>query len=75
MKNHYRLELVKIAKSGEFSWIEFNQIFLLHDNEAQRLIRVIKEALKDTGRLYIIVIILLVLGAIWEMTGLYLLMP
>jgi hypothetical protein len=33
------------------------------------------EALKDAGRLYIIVVILLVLGAIWEMTGLYLLMP
>ena len=34
-----------------------------------------KEALKDAGRLYIIVVILLILGAIWEMTGLYLLMP
>lgn len=34
-----------------------------------------KEALKDAGRLYIIVVFLLVLGAIWEMTGLYLLMP
>ena len=34
-----------------------------------------KEALKDAGRLYIFVVILLVLGAIWEMTGLYLLMP
>jgi hypothetical protein len=33
-----------------------------------------KEALKDAGRLYIIVIILLILGAIWEMTGIYLLM-
>ncbi|WP_455369720.1 stage II sporulation protein M [[Eubacterium] cellulosolvens] len=34
-----------------------------------------KEAWKDAGRLYIIVVILLLAGAIWEMTGLYLLMP
>lgn len=34
-----------------------------------------KEAWKDAGRLYIIVVILLLLGAIWEMTGIYLLMP
>jgi hypothetical protein len=34
-----------------------------------------REAWKDAGRLYIIVIILLILGAIWEMTGIYLLLP
>ncbi|WP_455278145.1 stage II sporulation protein M [[Eubacterium] cellulosolvens] len=34
-----------------------------------------REAWKDAGRLYIIVVILLILGAIWEMTGIYLLMP
>ncbi len=34
-----------------------------------------KEALKDAGSLYIIVAILLMFGAIWEMTGLFLLMP
>lgn len=34
-----------------------------------------KMAWKDAGRIYVIVIILLALGAIWEMTGLYLFMP
>jgi uncharacterized membrane protein SpoIIM required for sporulation len=34
-----------------------------------------KEALKDTGRIYILVIILLALGAIWEMGGIYILTP
>ncbi len=34
-----------------------------------------KEAWKDAGRIYIIVIILLALGAIWEMGGIYVLMP
>jgi len=32
-----------------------------------------KEAWKDAGRLFVIVVILLVLGAVWEMTGLFLL--
>jgi uncharacterized membrane protein SpoIIM required for sporulation len=34
-----------------------------------------KEAWKDAGRLYVIVIILLALGAVWEMTGIYLSIP
>lgn len=34
-----------------------------------------KLAWKDAGRIYVIVIILLALGAIWEMTGIYLFMP
>ncbi len=34
-----------------------------------------KKAWKDAGRIYVIVIILLALGAIWEMSGIYLLMP
>jgi uncharacterized membrane protein SpoIIM required for sporulation len=34
-----------------------------------------RQACKDAGRLYIIVVILLLFGAIWEMTGIYLLMP
>jgi len=33
-----------------------------------------KEAWKDTGRIFVIVVILLVLGAVWEMVGLYTLM-
>jgi len=34
-----------------------------------------KEAWKDAARIYVIVIILLALGAIWEMGGLYMSMP
>ena len=34
-----------------------------------------KEAWKDAGRIYILVIILLTLGAIWEMVGIYFLIP
>ena len=34
---------------------------------------VFREALKDAGRLYIIIASLLIFGAIWEMTGLFLL--
>jgi len=34
-----------------------------------------KEAWKDAGRIYILVIILLALGAIWEMGGIYILTP
>ena len=34
-----------------------------------------KEAWKDAGRIYIFVIILLALGAIWEMGGIYILTP
>ena len=34
-----------------------------------------KEAWKDAGRIYVMVIILLALGAIWEMGGIYILMP
>jgi uncharacterized membrane protein SpoIIM required for sporulation len=34
-----------------------------------------KESLKDAGRIYILVIILLALGAIWEMGGIYILSP
>ncbi len=34
-----------------------------------------KEAWKDAGRIYVIVIILLAFGAIWEMSGIYLSMP
>ena len=46
-KRHYRLELVKVAKSGNSSEIKYQQIFLLDEKEAQRLIRVIKETLKE----------------------------
>lgn len=34
-----------------------------------------KEAWKDAGRLYVIVVVLLALGAAWEMFGIYLAMP
>lgn len=34
-----------------------------------------KEAWKDAGRIYVIVVILLALGAIWEMVGIYISMP
>lgn len=33
-----------------------------------------KAALKDAGRVYVIVVILLALGAVWEMTGIFLLL-
>ena len=34
-----------------------------------------KEAWKDAGRIYVIVVILLALGAVWEMSGIFILMP
>ncbi|MEM3736784.1 MAG: stage II sporulation protein M [Candidatus Bathyarchaeia archaeon] len=42
-----------------------------HNTESRKA--AFKEAWKDAGRLFIIVVILLTLGAVWEMTGLYLL--
>ena len=47
MKHFYRVEVCKVAKSGAFSWIEYQQILRLDYNEAQRLIRVLKEAMKQ----------------------------
>ena len=44
-KSYYRLELVRVEESA--SYIEFNHILYLDGNEADRLVRVIKEALKQ----------------------------
>lgn len=44
-KYHYRLELVRVEESA--SYIEFNRILYLDRNEAERLIRVITEILKQ----------------------------
>lgn len=44
-KNYYRLELVRVEESA--TYIEFNHILRLDGNEADRLVRVIKEALKQ----------------------------
>ena len=42
---------------------------------AQSRLAAFKTAWKDAARIYVIVVVLLALGAIWEMTGIFLLLP
>jgi uncharacterized membrane protein SpoIIM required for sporulation len=49
-------------------------VFPRRYNVERRLVA-FKEAWKDAARLYVLVVILLALGAVWEMTGIFLVAP